>query len=481
MPIGGAGDAPIGRIVSTMLRSSPGSEIHPMATPATHPRLRPLEISPIEHDGQTMFALRDPEGFTDTAVLPYAAALLATLMDGRQSLAQLQESYRQQSGQAVSLLDLQQLVGNLGQAMLLDDERFAAHRDTQLAAYLASPVRPAVHAGGAYAGDPEALRTQLDALFTHEAGPGAIDTSFNGDPDTSINGDPSANGDSAANGNSVPKARLRGILSPHIDLHRGGPAFAWAYRQLAEQCDADVFVVFGTAHGPMRNLFSVSRKNFDTPLGCTSTDQDYIDRLDAAWQSRQGNTLAADGSLFDDEPAHRNEHSIEFQILFLQYLFAGRRPFQVVPVLTGSFHEYVATGQQPSEHPPVAAMIDSLREVEQALADEAGKKVAYVSGGDLAHIGQRFGDPDLLDPERLESQSRNDHTLLDHACEGDAAAFFAHVAGESDGSRICGLSPTYTMMQAMGSTTGELLTYDQAVEDDGSACVSFASVAFYEK
>lgn len=410
-----------------------------------------------------MFALRDPEGFTETAVLPYGGALLATLMDGRRSLVQLQETFRQQSGHNVSLLELEQLIGNLGRGMLLDDERFASHRDAQLAAYLASPVRPAAHAGGAYAAQPNALRTQLAALFTHEAGPGAIALSANG----AI----SANGDAA---------RLRGVLSPHIDLGRGGPAFAWAYKRLAEQCDADVFVVFGTAHSPMRNLFSVSRKDFDTPLGRVVTDQDYIDRLDAAWQARESNAPASGGSLFDDERAHRNEHSIEFQVLFLQYLFGERRPFQVVPVLTGSFHEFISAGQQPSEHPSVAVMIAALCGVEQSLRQETGTKIAYVSGGDLAHIGQRFGDPDALDREQLEGQSRSDHALLDHACQGNAEAFFAHVASESDRSRICGLSPTYTMMRVMGSTTGELLAYDQAIEEDGSSCVSFASVAFYE-
>jgi hypothetical protein len=149
-------------------------------------------------------------------------------------------------------------------------------------------------------------------------------------------------------------------------------------------------------------------------------------------------------------------------------------------VLTGSFHEFISAGQQPSEHPSVAVMIAALCGVEQSLRQETGTKIAYVSGGDLAHIGQRFGDPDALDREQLEGQSRSDHALLDHACQGNAEAFFAHVASESDRSRICGLSPTYTMMRVMGSTTGELLAYDQAIEEDGSSCVSFASVAFYE-
>ena len=33
---------------------------------------------------------------------------------------------------------------------------------------------------------------------------------------------------------------VRGVLSPHIDFYRGGPAYTWAYRELVERSDADV-------------------------------------------------------------------------------------------------------------------------------------------------------------------------------------------------------------------------------------------------
>jgi hypothetical protein len=36
------------------------------------------------------------------------------------------------------------------------------------------------------------------------------------------------------------------------------------------------------------------------------------------------------------------------------------------------------------------------------------------------------------------------------------------------------------MLEAMRPGRGELLKYDQAIAPDGTSCVSFASVAFYE-
>ena len=106
-------------------------------------------------------------------------------------------------------------------------------------------------------------------------------------------------------------------------------------------------------------------------------------------------------------------------------------------------------------------------------------RVCYISGGDLAHIGQRYGDRAFLDAARLQAQAADDRMLLDAACRADSEAFFRHVAAQQDRHRICGLSPTYTMLEVMQPNRGEMLKYDQAAELDGTACVSFASLAFY--
>jgi AmmeMemoRadiSam system protein B len=116
----------------------------------------------------------------------------------------------------------------------------------------------------------------------------------------------------------------------------------------------------------------------------------------------------------------------------------------------------------------------------RAVAAEHAGKVCYVSGADLAHIGPRYGDQEPLDEKHLAEQAADDRMLLETVLRNDAAALFRHVAERQDRSRICGLSPMYTMLAVLGSARGELLKYDQAVEPDGTACVSFASVAFHK-
>jgi hypothetical protein len=417
------------------------------------PRLRRVESFPVsQSQGEVLFALRDPEGFSGSVVLPYAAAVLASFMDGSRSLVEIQQAFHKQFGQTVELNEIEQLIRDLDARMLLDTPKFRAQWKAEIERYLNSPVRAAAHAGKAYPADPQALRAELTILFTNEKGPGAP-------------AEPAAEVTSAA--------QLLGVLSPHIDLHRGGSTFAWAYKRVVEETDADLFVIFGTAHNPMRNLFSVTRKHFDTPLGTVETDKQFAAKLSANLAGLPG---GRDVNLAADELAHRQEHSIEFQTVFLQYLLGEKRPFKILPVLVGSLHEYVVAGKSPKESPEMQAFVVAMK---KTAAAHSGR-VCYISSGDLAHIGQRFGDREFLNADRLKVQAADDKQLLAVACHADAEGFFQHISRQQDANRVCGLAPTYTMLEVMEPSHGELLKYDQAVELDGTSCVSFGSVAFYK-
>ncbi len=93
-------------------------------------------------------------------------------------------------------------------------------------------------------------------------------------------------------------------------------------------------------------------------------------------------------SYFDDELSHRTEHSIEFQVVFLQYLLGAKRDFSIVPILVGSFHDLMERGIDPIEDPQVSRFVEALRAAE--VVD--GKRVAYIGGIDLCHVGPEFGD-----------------------------------------------------------------------------------------
>ena len=260
------------------------------------------------------------------------------------------------------------------------------------------------------------------------------------------------------------KTRLRAIISPHIDFQRGGPVYTWAYKNLVEQSDADVFVILGVAHQLCKRRFVLTRKDYATPLGVVPTDGEYVDRL----------AEAAGSHLFDDEITHRSEHSIEFQAVFLKHVM-GERPFAIVPILVGSFHDLMERGVDPITDPEVSRFIEALRGTERAR----GRKVAYIGGVDLCHVGPEFGDPDPVD-EGFQIRIRSfDHEMLRRAEAVDPAGWFQTAVEVADRWRVCGLAATYTMLHAVGPCRGKLLKYDQAIDERKTCCVSFASMVFH--
>ncbi|MEX2146291.1 MAG: AmmeMemoRadiSam system protein B [Candidatus Rokuibacteriota bacterium] len=402
------------------------------------PRLRAIEVFPIDHEGKRYLALRDPAGFTPSvAMLPMALLEVVSLFDGEHSIDDIQAAVHRHTGERVERARITELAATLDEHGFLESARFHARRAAIEADFLASPVRPATHAGGAYAAEPNALRAAMDAFFTSADGPGP--------------------GKGRAGG-----AALHAVIAPHIDFHRGGPAYAWAYREVAERCEADVFVVFGTCHAGMADPFAMTRKAYDTPFGAAEVDGELVEAIVAR----------AGQDCFASEGAHRGEHSIEFQAVFLRYLFAGTRDIRIVPVLTSFAHEALARGQRPEDDPRVLRFLDALADGVAAT----GRRVAFVAGADLAHVGPRFGDPEPVSAEDLAAVAREDREMLASVEAGDAAGFFDAAARDGDRRRICGLSPIWALLRATGGRTGVLRRYGQW--PDPAAVVTYASVVF---
>jgi AmmeMemoRadiSam system protein B len=251
---------------------------------------------------------------------------------------------------------------------------------------------------------------------------------------------------------------------PHIDYRRGGWSFAWGFKEIFEHTAASLFVIVGTSHYSAAR-FTLTRKHFKTPLGVVPTDQAAVDCLVAHY---------GDG-LFDDPFAHLPEHSVELEVVFLQYLYEGRRPFRIVPLLVGSFGDCVATGTAPRARADIGRMIAALRALEAA----AGAPICYVISGDLAHIGPKFGDTALAAEPWLSQSRTQDKRLLEEAERVSPEGYSDIVTAERDARRICGFPPTYLVLEAATPRRGRLLNYEQHVAPAGKESVSFASMGFY--
>jgi MEMO1 family protein len=364
------------------------------------------------------------------AITPLELEMLKR-MNGGNSLRELQAAAMQAlGGLVVPIETVLQLVARLDASLFLDSPRFDA--------YLAGPDREP-SCIGCYSAKPAEVRSQLAGYFTADGGPG-------------LPGDPK------------PDGRLRALLLPHMDYARGNVTYAWGMKELFEQTSASLFVIIATSHYSAHR-FTLTRKNFKSPLGTVPTDQEYIDRLVKHY---------GDG-LFDDPYAHFPEHSVELEVVCLQYLYENVRPIRIVPLLAGPFGDCVRMNSNPADRPDIKRMVEALRKVEA----QTNEPICYVISGDLAHIGPKFQDPEPVAEPLLTHSRAQDLALMNRAEAADMQGYFNVIAKERDARRICGLPPTWTTIEAIRPQSGKLLHYGRYVHPRGHESVSFASVGFY--
>ncbi len=412
------------------------------------PRLRPIEAFPVQQDGRTLVYLKDPLNLATPLGLSAIGYFIISHFDGQHSLLDIQEAYCRQFGSLLMTEELNDLVATLDRHYYLVSDRFIEHERRVVAEFRRLPTRAAAHVGAVYKQDPRELAVQLDGYFIATAGPGL----------------PSW----AGNGASTPRA----IVAPHIDFHRGGPGYAWAYKSLAESEGADLYVLLGTSHYSGRNPYILTHKSFETPLGLVETDKEFVARL-------QGKCAE---DLFADEYLHRGEHSLEFQVVLLRYIAQRRaeitrrerKPFKIVPILVSSFHPMVVSDTLPEKNPAVQSFLDALRE----LLENESRSVCVVAGVDLAHVGRQFGDREPLTEEFLQWVETEDHKLVERLLALDAAGFFGEVAKDRDRRRICGFSPLYSLIHLLEGTSGKNLRYTQAYTPETGSAVTFTSMVF---
>lgn len=394
------------------------------------PRLRVLDLFPVRVDGRPAVAVRDPEGIVDdTLLLPPAVAEVALLLDGRRDALDVQVEYaRRHRGQLLLSSEVQRIVDELDRWGLLETERARARRQALEEAFRRSAERLPYFAGRSYPAQADELRADLRRYLD------AVDAA------------------------RLPAQAPRAVVAPHVDFERGGLCYAWAYAALARS-QASTFLLLGVAHAGAPHPFVLCTKPYRTPLGTLAVDREWVEEL-----------VAQAPELAEGEPAHRAEHSLEFQAAFLQVALEGR-PVAIVPILCSSFDPWVASAS-PRQAEAVERVIRLLRESFRRRAQRAAVVVAV----DLSHVGPRFGDPEPADAALALRTSVGDHRALEHALRGDAEGFWAEVAAGGNPQRIDAHSALYAALRILEPVRGQLLHYAQA-PDPAGGIVTFASVA----
>ena len=401
--------------------------------------MRGVIALPTQIQGQQMICIQDPQGYSQKAVfLPPPVFFIVSLFDGKHSILDIQAEYMRRFGELLYREKIEEIIERLDDQLLLDSDRFKDVLEKEKGDFHGSPVREAAFAGTSYQSDPIALRGQIESYFSSPDGPGKPRM-------------------------ETPSGALKGVIAPHIDFQRGGACYAFAHKEVREASHADLFVILGTAHREMKNYFSLSRKDFRTPLGTAKTNKAFVEAL--------SDQLGWDP--FEDEFVHKREHSIEFQLIFLHFLYPGK-PFEIVPILCRSFHEAIERSISPREIPQIQEFIEGLRKTIQS----ADGTVCLMASADLAHIGLQFGDETPASSMLSETRTR-DLEMLAHVENVDPESFYHSVQKEGDRSRICGFPSIYVFLNNNEAKEGRLLKYAQSHNPETQSAVTFASLAFY--
>jgi AmmeMemoRadiSam system protein B len=278
-------------------------------------------------------------------------------------------------------------------------------------------TRPPAQAGLFYPDTEGALRTQIHKCFLHPLGPKSIPT-IPGTRDE----------------------RLTGLIVPHAGYDFSGPVAAHSYHELASHGMIESIIIIGPNHtGRGSGVSTMTEGIWSTPLGDVNIDTPLAKEI------------VASSDLIDVEgEAHREEHSIEVQLPFLQFIYPRR--FQFVPVCM------------------------MLQDLETSI--EVGEAVAKAAANHGAVV---IASSDWTHYEPQERAVMKDKQAIQAALEMDEKKFQQTIAEKTVSA--CGYGPVTALIHAtkiLGAKNTRLLSYQTSgdVTGDKKSVVGYAAVAF---
>lgn len=232
-------------------------------------------------------------------------------------------------------------------------------------------------------------------------------------------------------------------VSPHAGYAYSGSTAAFTYKAIRERKDLDkidTMVIVGPNHTGLGKPIAVSMDDWRTPMGKFMNDK------------KLSKTIANSSKYIDvDELAHKNEHSIEVQLPFLQAVAPGKKAV------------FICMGDQ---------SIGASKSVSKAIIESAEKlerNVVVVASSDLNHY------------ESAQMAKAKDSKLLDALKDLDPESFNKLVYELNDSA--CGFGPiTVAMLFAMhnGAKHGVVLRYCNSGDTNADyfSVVAYSSIAF---
>jgi AmmeMemoRadiSam system protein B len=232
--------------------------------------------------------------------------------------------------------------------------------------------------------------------------------------------------------------RLVALVTPHAGLRYSGPVAAHGFGLLRGLAGLTAVLVGPSHRAAFDGVAVYAHGAWETPLGVAPIDEPLAEAL-----------LESSPLLFEDTRVHRDEHSLEMQMPFLQRLVPGLR---IVPLLLGS--------QSREEVDALAAALGAVLPERPAL---------LVASSDLSHY------------QPASVGNRLDGVVVDQVSRLDAEGLMARL--ESHHNVACGGGAIVAVMKAaraLGADRATVLRYGDsgdAGEHDKQHVVGYLSAS----
>lgn len=392
-----------------------------------------LEFFPYQQGNKKFILIKDHLGLVgEGKAVPLTLFQFMSLLDGSSDIRDLQmKLIRQSGGLLVDIDQVKRIIHELDCSYLLESERFYNARDKIINEFVSKDIRPCSHCGLAYPIDPLSLKKRLDEILNLNSKTTAIEK------------------------------HAVALIAPHIDMSVGEQVYASAYSSIKHQRPSRV-IILGVGHYLTDGLFSVTSKDFETPLGIVKTDKEAVGILNDAG-----------GSVFSkNDFVHKSEHSIEFQIIFLQHLMP-QNSFKIIPILCGGVQSHLSGYTRKAYLDKVGGFLKALRDIR----DQDEHQTLVVVGIDLSHIGPKFGHQ--TPATYIESRSKaHDQRILESVTRLDADGLWEESGRIKDQFNLCGFSALACMMEILPPCKGQIIDYKIWHESPTNSAVSFAAAIF---
>lgn len=273
-------------------------------------------------------------------------------------------------------------------------------------------IRKSVIAGTWYPGDPEKLKSEVKRY---------LDTVK--EKEVRIDGE------------------IIGLIAPHAGYMYSGPVAAYAYRTLKKGQFKRVLILAPSHRFPFNTASVYFRGAYETPLGVVPVDEEICENLKNS------------SSLIDFYPqAHSQEHSLEIQLPFLQYVLGD---FHLIPIIVGGHGLEFAK-----------RLADAIYNVVK------GQKVLIVASTDLSHFYP------------YNVAVKLDRKIIERVEAGDAEGLANDLSNNV--SEACGGWPVVAAMllaKKMGADAFKILHYANSgdVTGDKSSVVGYMAAVMFKR